>query len=244
MLAHVFEREGILVRWSYALLWGAKSLWSRDFVSALAVVQDALDVQRFERLGRQVQADPWVANLRARGGDLLAVADELPRFRCSDPNTFGHQMALFYDGEATLKAEIPDTRWTMTELGRWAQLRWRYSHDLRHVLLGLGTTVHEEAILHTFQLAQYRTWMGLLLIVPALVLGTIEGGNVARTLRYMVRAWRAGQVADLVAFADLEWLLDQPIQEVRAILGIEPIGSAYLADGAWRPHRPTWPVEH
>jgi len=242
MFSDLVAREGILVRWSYAFAWAAQALWLRDFVSALAIVQDALDVHRFERLGHRVEADPGLARLRAGVGDLSAVADRLPGYRSADPQTLGHQMMRFYEGDATIDARIPDTRWTMTEVGRWAQLRWRYSHDVRHVLLWLGTTVHEEAILHTFQLAQYRTWMSLLLILPALVMGTLEGGNAFRTVRYMGRAWRGGRQADLVAFADLETLLDYPIQEVRSLLGIEPIGSAYLAYGPWRPHRPTWPL--
>ena len=231
-----------LIRGMVAARWAVRSVVTGDYVVALCHVQDALDVKRFERLADRMVDDTISWSLMVQRVDLRECMESIDRWRQGSAATFGHQLARFYEGEATMDVEVPESPWPMSSQGRWSQERWRQTHDVRHVLLGLGTTPHEELLLHTFQLGQHFTWMGLLLLLPALILGTVKGGNPLAALLQMPRAYAAGRRAVLVAGQPIEALLDFPIGHVRDALGIRCIGSAYLGDGPFVPHRSTWPA--
>lgn len=231
-----------LVRWLVAARWAVRSLLTGDYVVALCHVQDALDLVRFERLADRMVDDTISWGLMVQRADLRACMGSIGWWRDGSSVTLGHQLARFYGGEAILDVQVPDSPWPMSADGRWSQERWRQTHDVRHVLLGLGTTLHEELLLHSFQLGQHFTYMGLLLLLPALILGTVNGGNPLRTLRHVPRAIAVGRRAVLVAGQPIEALMDVPIGHVRDALGIRCIGSAYLGDGPYVPHRATWPA--
>ena len=75
-----FRSAPALHRWTHALAWAVRGLIQRDFVVALALVQDALDLNRFERLADRMIDEPQALPLYHRGADLLDYRDQLERW--------------------------------------------------------------------------------------------------------------------------------------------------------------------
>ena len=163
------------------------------------------------------------------GRDLLRdrphLADaDLARLQRLPATTLGGAWARFLDAHGlSVETTKQPTPYTDDDERAFVLHRIRQSHDLWHVLLGLGTTGHEEVLVHAFSLAQ----TGLPSSVAIVVLGA---------LKHMVgeRRWtclnddlplayaRGRRAAPLVA-AYLERYLEQPLDEVRRRFDLEPM---------------------
>lgn len=103
-------------------------------------------------------------------------------------------------------------------LARYAE-RLRDMHDLWHVTCGYGRDVSGEACLLAFTVAQTRN-PGLALIVVAGTAKIARESGDRRIFRAAWAAFRAGRRAAWLPAADWERLLGQPLDAVRAELGV------------------------
>ncbi len=110
---------------------------------------------------------------------------------------------------------------------RYLVHRYRQTHDIWHVLVGLGTQGHEEVLLHGFIYGQLR------LPVSALILlfGTAKHIIAERrwgALRHGLRAaYRSGRAASPLLLVEWESRWEQPLPELRQELGIVPLSESF-----------------
>jgi ubiquinone biosynthesis protein COQ4 len=99
--------------------------------------------------------------------------------------------------------------------------RMRDSHDLWHVVTGYGRDLIGEGALLAFTYRQIRNrGIGFIVFVAYL-----KAGRLYPEQRVMIRdGFRRSGRAEWLPGADWEALLERPLEEVRATLGVEPVG--------------------
>lgn len=127
----------------------------------------------------------------------------------------GNQLSADYQAAATRYVDDPDLAYLMR--------RFRQTHDVWHALLGVGVTGHEEVLVHWFSWGQLRLPVSALIMV----FGTLKHMVLERrwgALRHSaLEAYRTGRDAAPLLGVYWEKLWDQPLDEVRASLGVRPL---------------------
>ncbi|MEL6345042.1 MAG: Coq4 family protein [Myxococcota bacterium] len=119
----------------------------------------------------------------------------------------------------------PVVKWD--EDTEYAKKRYRETHDIRHVVLGLSITGPEEAILQSFQCSQLYQHLSLGIMTLGALKFALSEGSILRMLRDEPRAWRVGKEARFLSNVYYEHLWERPVAEVREMLNITPIGDRY-----------------
>ncbi|MDJ0786317.1 MAG: Coq4 family protein [Myxococcota bacterium] len=113
---------------------------------------------------------------------------------------------------------------------RWASQRGNLCHDLWHVLTGYGADPVGEATLLAFSWAQTGSRTNALLTLGATARTVSQYGP--SWLPYVWKAFRRGRSAVCLAALPYERLLPLPLDDVRAVAGIEPPEVAH-PKGVW-----------
>lgn len=97
------------------------------------------------------------------------------------------------------------------------------THDIWHVVIGLGTKAHEEVMFHAFQWPQLRRPFSVLVLFFGVIKHYIFEGRWRTLWRGMPEAYRRGRAASslLCVYWELHW--EEPIDELRARLGVRPL---------------------
>lgn len=98
-------------------------------------------------------------------------------------------------------------------------------HDMLHTLGGYGPDIGGEFGNLGFHCGQMKPASALKTLT--LTLGAVIPASPRRKLQYFRQAVRRGQRADNLMAAPYEKLLDQPIAEVRELLGVQPTSRAH-----------------
>ena len=154
---------------------------------------------------RPTLADVDLAALRARPATSLGGA--FARFL--DRNGLDYQLTR----QPTPYTREPDAAWLLHRL--------RQSHDLWHVLVGLGVRGHEEVLIHAFSLGQ--TGMPSSILIAAL--GGVKHLLLERRWRDLLglrRAYRLGRRARplLAVYWERHW--DESVDVIRARYAVAP----------------------
>jgi len=125
-----------------------------------------------------------------------------------------------YQAAATRHVDDPDMAYLMR--------RFRQTHDVWHVLLGLGIPGHEEVIIHWFTYGQLRLPVSAMIMA----LGTMKHIVLERrwgALRHsMLEAYRAGRDAEPLLSVFWEDLWAEPLDEIRARYRVHPLERRWL----------------
>jgi len=186
-----------------------------------------------EEITAQAQLAHWVQSGifdTAEARDLLRDRPEIARtdaegLRGLPDGSLGREFAGFLDREGiSLEGLAQPTPYTSGEVESFLMRRIRQSHDLWHVLLGLGTRGHEEVLLHCFSIAQTGFPYSLLIISLGSVKHMLLEGRWQVLTRDTRRAYRRGcQAAPLLtAYWERRW--ERPLEEVRREFGVVPMG--------------------
>ena len=111
----------------------------------------------------------------------------------------------------------------------YAKDRYRQTHDVRHILLGVGIDGYEEVLLQTFQFAQQPQVLSAAIIVLGGIKHGLLEGKLGRMLSLMPAAWRQGKKAVFLSNVRFESMWHWPIEAARQALDIEAIGPEYPA---------------
>lgn len=123
------------------------------------------------------------------------------------------------------------------ERGNWSEdfyylaMRATLMHDLLHVLCEYGADMAGEIAMFGFHCGQMEP-AGLVEKWGNLLALAVPGGPPHRRLRFYRQAVERGRRADRLLAAPWETLLDKPIEEVRAQLGIFPLVRSH-PQGVW-----------
>jgi ubiquinone biosynthesis protein COQ4 len=191
------------------------------------------------RLFHQVRAHPHGAKIIRDKPDLLALLSDDTYLASLPPGSVGHAYRSFLTTnrlDATIFDEAAVVR-PYAESRNWHEdyyyflLRCNAMHDLQHVITGYGPDLAGEITGIGFQCGQMEP-AGALKRLGFAVAMVLPGGSLRHKLRVYRQAVERGRRADKLAAAPWEELLDKPLDEVRARLGVAPTAQAHPG-GVW-----------
>ncbi|MDG1481301.1 MAG: Coq4 family protein [Myxococcota bacterium] len=215
--------------------------WPSYSFDDLVIIQDSLDEPAFQRAARKMREDTHGLKLMGDRVELgLRTVDwkhlsQLP-IDSLGYNTWHHFYANDLFEEIVLSPSIllsdPETE--------YAKHRYRSTHDLRHVLTGLGVEGFEEVILQSFQYAQLPQKFSALIVCFGGLKHALLDGHWWELFVGIPRAWRVGRAVPFLSNTPYESLWEVPLEAVRAQYGIHALGSAYPVrerhpDAPWAP---------
>jgi ubiquinone biosynthesis protein COQ4 len=219
-------------RWhrvKYGMRAGVDTLRTFDFGATLATVQDAVDERCFLALAEVLRADPdGRALLAERPRVTLGTLDPSAMAALPD-GTLGRELHRHLATNDLLRdVEIPPSPFELPDEAAYAKLRWRETHDFRHVVTGLGTSIRDEIVLQAFQYGQFANRFAIvqMSVGPWLSPTTCLGPTLIRDYRAAIAAGR--RAAPLITARWERWLTE-PVSAVRARLGVDKIGRTYAA---------------
>ena len=192
-------------------------------------VEEITGRPRYRRLLLEMQETPEGRRLMAERPELSSDHVDYDRLRALPATTLGgayarhldsNGLSADYQAAATRHVDDPDMAYLMR--------RYRQTHDVWHVLLGLGIAGHEEVLIHSFSYGQLR------LPVSALIMffGTMKHIVLERrwgALRHsMGEAYHAGNTAAPLMQVYWEDLWEAPLATVRVAYNIEPLQRRWL----------------
>lgn len=203
--------------------------------ATLRVLRDSnrtLDIVEVEEITSQAQ----LAHLVQRGtfdtDEGRALLREQPHLFDLDPEalralpsgTLGRELVRFLDTHALSLADsrLP-TPHTADETCAYVLQRLRQSHDLWHVLLGLGTRPHEEVLVHAFALAQTGMPSSVAIVALGALKHMVLESRWECLRRELLRAYRTGCRARPLLAVHWERHLSEPLEDVRQWLSIQPL---------------------
>ena len=202
--------------------------WPDYDFNDLATVQDSLDGPAFQRAAERMRVDPT-------GREMLDHIDA-PTLRNTDwtylstlpVDSFGYNIWHHFHANGILHPvdlDVPEVRWDPDT--EQAKAWYRGTHDVRHVMVGLGITGADEVVLQAFQCAQLPQKLSVMIVLLGGLKHALIDGEARRLLRDVPRAWRLGRRARFLSLLDVNRFWETPLMEVRAQFGIEPLGTAY-----------------
>ena len=186
----------------------------------------ALNGDAFERAYQTFLAHPEAEARIAKARVLPPVLDDRARWMALPEGTFGREYAEFMEREGLTAAGLvveslksPESReWRarIDPLRLWYADRSRDTHDMFHVLTGLGRDALGEACVLSFTYPQHGRGLGLKFIA---YLGAREAAKAmpkTAPWRQALKECQAmGERAELLEAVDLVGLFELPLDEVR-----------------------------
>lgn len=202
--------------------------WPDYDFNDLAAVQDTLDGPAFARAARMMAKDPDGRALLAARPALGVHNTDWEALRHLPTESFGYNIwHHFHDNGFMGGFELEPPLVTFGPDAEFAKDRYRATHDVRHVLTGVGVEGYEEVVLQTFQCAQLPQILSVLIMVFGGIKHALIDGQGRALLRAMPRAWRAGRRARFLLHMPVEQLFALPLAEVRRMYRLDPVGEAY-----------------
>lgn len=195
-----------------------------DTAQAFKVVA-AMSGNSGQRQLRRFQRSPRGARILQEKRSLVDVIGDMDRLRAMPADSLGHAIAEWYTREGLsaqgLVAASEAGRSADEPLGLGEEMtifseRLRDLHDVFHVLAGYDRDVRGEAAVLAFTLAQTRN-PGIAYIVLTVLWRAGFRSDMGRLIR---EGFRRGRRASWLLDQDWEALLPQPIDELRARLGV------------------------
>ncbi|MDX2093554.1 MAG: Coq4 family protein [Kofleriaceae bacterium] len=185
---------------------------------------EALSTERHaRRLHAGFQKTELGRRLLERKPDIVRILADRERLRAMPEGSLGRAYLAFVERENISAQGIREASLTADRLARQqAELafvgdRMRDTHDLWHAVTGYHGDVLGEVGLLAFTLAQHWNPGIALIVAGALVKGT--GGQVS-VASFVRDGYRRGRAAAWLPAQDWEALLERPLDEVRATLGL------------------------
>ena len=184
---------------------------------------------RFADIRRTMFDSDEASDLLRERPELCSDQVDYDALRALPEGTFGKAYSRHLDDNG-LSADYQAAETTYIDDPEMAYLmrRFRQTHDVWHALTGLGTSGHEEVIIHAFSWGQLRLPVsGMVVLFGTLkhILGEARWG----ALRYALsEAYRHGRDAAplLPVYWERSW--DLPLDQVRARYDVKPCTPAYV----------------
>lgn len=176
-----------------------------------------------------MRGDPEVELLLRERPELSSAQVDFDALRRLPGSTLGgayvrhlddNGLTADYQAARTHYVEDPDISYLIR--------RFRQTHDVWHALTGLGTTGHEEVIIHAFSWGQMRLPVSAMVVL----LGSLKHIVLERrrqALRHgLYEAYANGRDAQPLLPVFWETLWDEPLEAVRQRYNVRPCTRAYV----------------
>ena len=213
-------------------------LVGRSVVRVLGDSGRTEEIHRVEELTGRARYRRLMAQLRDQG-DMRRLLRDRPML-CSDvvdfdalrdlpADTLGRAYVRHLDDNgltADSQAVPTSSAYVSDPDMAYLMRRFRQTHDVWHVLLGLGTAGHEEVILHAFSYGQLRLPVSALVVFFGTAKHIVLEGRM-RALRHgLLDAYRSGRDAAPLLPVCWEDLWSEPLGEVRERYRVRPLDPA------------------
>ena len=189
------------------------------------------DIVTAEELAAQAQLRYLVRSEVMKSGEGPDIMRERPHFsdvqldalRALPAATLGGAFARFLDdnGLSTSLYNIPP-QYTADPDEAYLMLRIRHSHDVWHVLTGLGVAGHDEILLHAFSLAQTGMPSSLALMVLGSLKHMLLEARFGLLRSGLWAAFQRGRQASPLLTVYWERHFEESLESVRERYGIRP----------------------
>jgi ubiquinone biosynthesis protein COQ4 len=153
----------------------------------------------------------------------LADVDQ-DALRALPDGTLGREWIRFLDRHSlSLDLTKQPTPYTEDDRAAYLLQRIRQSHDLWHVLIGVGVRGHEEVLVHSFSLAQTGLPASIAIIFFGAIKHMVLEKRWSVLRRDLLAAHRRGRKAASLLAVYWERHLEEPLDRVRERYGIEPM---------------------
>jgi ubiquinone biosynthesis protein COQ4 len=185
-----------------------------------------------EEITAQAQLAYWVRSGIFAGGEGSALLCDRPELakasveelRALPDGSLGREFARFLDTEEiSMEGLAQPTPFTSGDAESFLMQRIRQSHDLWHVLLGLGTQGHQEVLVHCFSIAQTGFPFSVFVIFFGSLKHMIFEGRWNTLVRETRRAYRHGCAAAPLLAVCWEKRWETPLAEVRREFSVVPL---------------------
>ncbi|WP_086000927.1 Coq4 family protein [Plesiocystis pacifica] len=202
--------------------------WPDYSFDDLAGIQDNLDGPAFAEAAAHMWADTEGQSLMEDRALLTCAAADWEYFSRLPIDSFGYTVwHHFYVNDLIEDVELQPSRLRWDDDTEYAKARYRSSHDMRHIFLGLGTEVYEEVSLQTFQYAQLPQKLSALVVLFGALKLLATGTSWRQLVSLVPLAWRSGKAARSLHCVRFEALWEVPLDELRARYGVVPVGDRY-----------------
>lgn len=185
-----------------------------------------------EEITAQQQLRYWLDNGVFDSADGRALLDHRPEIADTDieylrnlpVSSLGRCFAEFLDREGIDLAGLAQpTPFTEGDLEAYLMRRIRQSHDIWHLLLGLGTQGHEEVLVHCFSIAQTGFPYSLVVIGLGAIKHMVLEQRWTTLLQETRLAYERGVEADPLLAVHWEDRWSQPLEDVRREFSLQPL---------------------
>lgn len=196
-------------------------------------VEEITGRPRFRALVRELAETPEGRRLLAERPELSSQQVDYDHLRRLPETTLGGTYARHldrngitadYQAAATQLVEDPDVAYLMR--------RFRQTHDIWHVLLGIGITGHEEVLIHWFSYGQLRLPVSALIMLFGTMKHLLLERRWTALRRSTLEAYHAGKDAAPLLPVYWEDLWEEPIARVRESYGIRPLDRSRFSAAA------------
>ena len=193
------------------------------------LVEETTGKERFQKaLHELFDSDEGRALLRDKP-ELNSEQVDYAKLRALPEGTLGRayvdhldQHGLTADSQAAQTTQVEDP--TLAYLVR----RFRQTHDVWHVLTGLGVAGHEEVIIHAFSFGQLRLPVSALVLFFGTLKHIVLEGRKEALRHALWEAFDHGRHAMPLLPVYWEKMWEDPLDKVRARYGVMPCTPQYV----------------
>lgn len=196
-------------------------LLDSEQTSEIHVAEELTGRAAFARFRDALFDGPEGRALLAERPELTSKQVDFDALRRLPAGTLGHEYVAHLDRHGlSADSQAAPTRYVDDEEVAYLMRRFRQTHDVWHALTRLGTSGHEEVLIHAFSFGQLRLPVSAMIVFFGGIKHMVLEARW-RTLREGMRdAWRAGRDATplLPVYWERHW--EEPMADVRARLGV------------------------
>lgn len=198
-----------------------RALLDSNETEALLQGEELSSIGRMRALGPLLEGSEEgraILRERPRGRDV-----DLAKLRAMAPGSLGRAYVEHLErcGLDPRALDVPVTQGE-SELDNYLLERVRQTHDLWHTVLGLGTSGHEEVLVHAFQWPQLRMPYSALVVGFGTPKHFVLEGRLRALRGALGEALRAGREARPLLAYYWERHFEEPLEDVRAALNVRP----------------------
>jgi ubiquinone biosynthesis protein COQ4 len=197
-------------------------------------VEEITGRRRFRAVARELAATPEGRWLLANQPELSTRYVDYDRLRALPDTTLGGAYVRHLDANAiTADYQAAATQLVDDQEIAYLMRRFRQTHDVWHVLLGLGIQGHEEVLVHCFSWGQLRLPVSALVIAFGAVKHMVLERRFETARHSTLEAYRMGKRAAPLLGVRWEELWERPLERVRADVGVSQLDPLYLGIGRY-----------